>query len=203
MKYKIKMLFPVLMIVVCMFATTICITVVDSLPFSLFMIILLGIELHMLFRRPRILFEKRLNSNFVVIKYPCCRWKGIYQMPAKKFLADDCETNYRSLCVAMKDLFSHIESEHGYFRTITHGTVKRRLQKSAADGKLKILVCEPSYKKALKRIFVQAVNKKCSRCEKSGTCPHCLAAKKIRQFYYMEFYIPEHKRPEALPVIFD
>lgn len=200
MKYRIKMYSQLLVAMASLILTTVCSFFVQSIAVSMLTLFLLVIEILAITQRPKRLFQRQLNDNFMIVHFPGSRWNGIFQKPAAALPKSDCSFIYRNLCKFMIDAFSFIQHEHGYYRTITHDIVKRRLEKEAKNGNIAILTCEQAYRKDLSSIFHQAMQKICLGCEQSKTCPHLLAAKKKRQFYYIEFYIPDHERSEGLPV---
>lgn len=200
MKYRIKMYSQLLAALACLVLTIIYSIFVTSATLAILILFLLVIEILVITQRPKRLFQRQLNDNFMIVWFPGSKWRGIFQRPSPLFTKFDCGVAYRRMCRSMHDIFNFIQIEKGYFRTITHDTIKYRLEKEAKAGSIVILTCKPAYQKDLSGIFHQAMHKMCWGCEKSKTCPHRQATKKVRQFYYIEFYIPEHKRPEALPL---
>lgn len=200
MKYRIKMYSQLLVAMANLISTTVCSFFVQSIAASMLILFLLVIEILAITQRPKRLFQKQLNDHFMIVHFPGSRWHGIFQKPTAVLTKADCSSVYRNLCKSMIDIFSFIQHEHGYYRTITHDIVKRRLEKEAKAGNIVVLTCEPAYRKDLSSIFHQAMQKVCLGCGQSKTCHHLLAAKKKRQFYYIEFYIPEHERSEGLPL---
>ena len=200
MKYRIKMYSYLLVALTCLVLTTLCSLFVKSAIPSLLILFLLVVEMLVITQRPKRLFQKQLNDHFMIVHFPGSCWNGIFQKPTAVLTKADCSSVYRSLCKSMIDIFSFIQHEHGYYRTITHDIVKRRLEKEAKAGNIVVLTCEPAYQKNLSSIFHQAMQKICLECGQSKACHHLLAAKKKRQFYYIEFYIPEHERSERPPL---
>lgn len=201
MKYRIKMYSYLLATLACLVLTTLCSFFVKSSVLTLLILLLLIIEMLVVTQRPKRLFQKQLNDNFMIVKFPGSKWKEIFQHPSPLVPKFDCNYSYRRVCKSMHNIFVFIQQEQGYYRTITHDTIKHRLEKESKAGSIVILTCEPAYQKDLSDIFHQAMHKICWGCGKSKNCSHRLAAKKKRQFYYIEFYIPKHKRPEALPLV--
>lgn len=200
MKYRIKMYSQLLAALACLVLTIIYSFFVTSATLAILILFLLVIEILVITQRPKRLFQRQLNDNFMIVWFPGSKWRGIFQRPSPLIPKTDCHYSYRRVCNSMHSIFDFIQQEQGYFRTITHDTIIHRLEKEAKAGSIVILTCEPAYRKDLGSIFHQAMDKVCWNCGQSKTCPHLLAAKKVRQFYYIEFYIPEHKRPEALPL---
>lgn len=200
MKYKIRMYSFLLIDLACLVLTTVCSFFVKSAFLSMLILFLLLMEMLVATQRPKRLFQRQLNDNFMIVRFPGSRWYGIFQKPAAVLPKTDCSLIYRNLCKSMLGIFSFIQQEHGYYRTITHEIVIRRLEKEEKAGNLEILTCEPAYKKDLSNIFHQAMRGSCWGCNQSKICPHLLAAKKKRQFYYIEFHISKHERPEGLPL---
>lgn len=200
MKYRIKMYSQLLVAMASLILTTVCSFFVQSIAASMLILFLLVIEILAITQRPKRLFQRQLNNNFMIVHFPGSRWNGIFQKPTFVLTKADCSSVYRSLCKSMLNIFSFIQHEHGYYRTITHDIVKRRLEKEAKTGNIVILTCEHAYRKDLSSIFHQAMQKVCLGCGQSKACHHLLAAKKKRQFYYIEFYIPERERSEGLPI---
>lgn len=192
MKYRIKMYSQLLAAMASLLLTTVCSFFVQSIAVSMLILFLLVIEILAITQRPKRLFQRQLNDNFMIVHFPGSRWNGIFQKQDAVLLKVSCSFVYRNLCKSMIDVFSFIQHEHGYYRTITHDIFKRRLEKEAKAGNIVILTCEQAYRKDLSSIFHQAMKKICLGCGQTKTCPHLLAAKKKRQFYYIEFYIPEH-----------
>lgn len=199
MKYRIKIYSQLLTAMASLALTTLCSFFVQSALLSILILILLLVEMLVVTQRPKRLFQRQLNDNFMIVHYPGSKWNAIYQRPNPLVAPFDCHYSYRRVCKSMHSIFSCIRNEQGYFRTITHDTIIRRLEKEAKNDNLIILTCKLAYQKDLSSIFYQSMHKICGGCEKSRTCPHRLASKKKRPFYYIEFYIPEHERSEALP----
>lgn len=201
MKYKFKM-YSYLLITLAIFAlTSLCSLFIKSTIPSLLLLVLLVIELLVITQRPKKLFQKQLNENFMIVRFPGSKWGGIFQRPSSLETISECRLSYRRVCKSMQSIFQCIQNEHGYFRTITHETIMHRLEKEAKAGTIVILTCNLAYKNDLSKIFHQAMRERCRRCDQSKTCPQLLIAKKIRQFYYIEFYIPNCEQPEALPLV--
>jgi hypothetical protein len=155
---------------------------------------LLIVECMVLIRRPRSLFQKRLNDYFVIIHFPFCKWNQIYQFSAHRYRSikrgeKNCKMIFRSLTLQMKNMFSPSFFPTGYYRTITHDTVKARIEQWEKRGHLTILTCKPIYSKNLARIQETALHRNCRRCSHADRCQFRRYAMQPRQFYYIEFHV--------------
>lgn len=146
---------------------------------------------------PARLFVKRLNPYFIDIQYPFSRWNNIYQKPVKcslrksDFFKISCVDFYRQLSQQIIDMFSFINTETGFCRTITHETIINRIKQYEKSGKLQIITIKPVYKKNLVKIQDALLYNRCRGCPRKSNCRYRALSKKKRQFYYIEFYIPE------------
>lgn len=165
---------------------------------SMVLLILCFITLFASVHRPRVLYVKRLNPFFVIVHYPYCKWHSIYQMPFKrqrKFtVKQPCSRFYQGLSHQMVDMFSFIDTEHGFYRTITHQTIKDRIEAYQERGRLKILTCRPAYQKSLLKNQGSLLYHKCRKCPDADQCRFRRISKVTRQFYYIEFFVPTHEK---------
>lgn len=147
--------------------------------------------------RPRRLFTRRLNSFFAVVHYPLCKWHPIYEMPThkQKYVLSklSCKEYYKQLAHQMTDMFSFIDTEHGYYRTITHKTIADRILKYRDQGKLEIITFQPAYRKNLLKIQDSLLYHKCRKCSEASHCRYRSDSKIPRQFYYIEFHVPKSR----------
>lgn len=158
------------------------------------MLILIVVSLLFIIRQPRFLFEKRLNHFFVLFTYPFSKWNNIYQQPVKSMRFRNtgsaiCRNHYRSYTQEMVSAFDFIDREHGYYRTITHETLKDRLLHIQEQGKIEILACEPAYQRSLIHIQKYLFFNRCKKCSDAGQCYFRRLSDQPRQFYYIEFRI--------------
>lgn len=171
------------------------ILLISSLKIVLFLLcILLVVSVLYLFRQPRFLFEIRLNNLFVIRIYPFSKWKNIYQDPVKSMKFREtgltaCKSHYKLYVQELKSVFDFIDGGHGYYRTITHVTLKNRLEAMQEQGKIQILKCQPAYKQSLAHLQKKLLHKQCKKCPDSNRCQFRKKSKQKRQFYYIEFCI--------------
>ena len=156
---------------------------------SIAVLALLAIECMILTRHPQRIFQRRLNDYFVVIHYPFSKWRGIYQSPVRKHRIlksgkSTCKSDYHNLTRQMVGMFTPTCFPDGFYRTITHDTVKTRIERWEKSGYLKILACKPVYRKDLKHL-----QKDCKRCSDAGQCSFRRYVIQPRQFYYIEFQV--------------
>lgn len=158
---------------------------------SLILLILLILESLFVLRKPKSIFEHRLNDYFIIVRYPFCKWSFIFQQVNKKALESECKNIYRNLSREIIHIFNFVDSHHqrGYYRTITHTVIKDRLKRLERKQKLKILTCKPIYLKDFTKIKKSITNNNCKRCKGSAHCIWNKSAKELRQFYFVEFYI--------------
>lgn len=157
-------------------------------------LVLLIVECMILIRRPRRLFQRRLNDYFVVVHYPFCKWHQIYQLPAHRHHSikhgeQNCDAIFHSLKLQMKSMSSPSSFPAGYYRTITHDTMRGRIEHCEKLGYLTIPTCRPVYRKSLEQIQKTVLNKNCKRCPSAGLCYFRHYATQSRQFYYIEFQV--------------
>ena len=164
-----------------------------TLPECLACLLLLVLEFMFLIRRPRVLFERRLNDFFVVIHYPLMKWHKIYQSVTycccKQFRKENCDEIFHSLTQQMENMFAPTYFPNGYYRTITHETVAARITLLERDGYLTILNCKPIYSKSLIQTQKAFLRRNCKRCENAGHCHFQRFASKQKRFYYVEFQV--------------
>lgn len=146
--------------------------------------------------------KERINSIFISEKFPFSRWNNLFQLPEKNGLlttvgAVPCDTFYKSL---MKTIFqmSNELGQSGYYRTITHSSVKRILQHRVRQGKMKLIRCVPVYQRSFVHLQKQLLRNRCKGCPDNKDCPYYREAPRLRQFYYIEFQIPLEKEMEVI-----
>lgn len=168
--------------------------------YSILICLLIGAALFcMAAHRPSKFFVKRFGLFFIVAKYPLSKWHNIYQklisrsgmLHAVQWM--DCTILYRELSKQICEMFNYLDTEHGYYRTITHETIINRIKQSEEQGKIKILTLKPLYRRNMVKIQSALLYHKCRFCYGKGTCRFRAISKKKRQFYFIEFYIPERK----------
>lgn len=193
-KYKLKLYSPEIIWTVLAFVT-LFIFFASSIPvLSLLLLLIMTVEILILLRRPRKLFDLRLNDFFAVIHYPFSKWHAIFQAPAKEFRlqcagVNDCKALYRNLSRQMTGLFVLVDSGDGYYRMITHAIIKKRVERLETKEKLKILTCKPAYKQSLIKLQKAILHSSCKKCPDASNCRFRIISTKPRQFYYIEFYV--------------
>lgn len=138
--------------------------------------------------------KTRINSMFITEKHFFSKWNDIFQLPDKKCTlkivgAVPCDTFYKSLMKAMYQMSNEL-GQPGYYRTITHSSVKRILQHRARQDKIKLIKCVPAYQRSFVHLQKQLLRNRCKGCPDNKDCPYYQDAPRSRQFYYIEFQIP-------------
>lgn len=178
----------------CYFSTT--------LPDCFVCLLLLVLEFLFLIRRPRLLFQRRLNDFFVVIHYPLMKWHQIYQSLTrcccKQLRKENCDEIFRSLTQQMENMFAPKYFPNGYYRTITHETVVARITLLERDGYLTILNCKPICSKSLIQTQKAFLRRNCKRCDNADHCHFNWFALQRKQFYYIEFQV-HFQQPYSRP----
>ena len=131
---------------------------------------------------------------FVIFTNPFSKWKNIYQRPIKSMRYHEtgltvCKQHYKSYAREMTSAFDFIESEHGYYRTITHEVLKDRLLQMQNKDKIQILTCESAYQSSLSHIQKDLFFDRCKKCPDAESCRYRQISTQPRQFYYIEFRV--------------
>lgn len=179
----------------CMMFTFCFLWVTTTTLAALLILVLLVIEAPAVLRIPKKVFQKRLNSYFIVISYPFYKWNSIFQSAGNKYRlrstgAEPCKKFYLNLSRQIVEMFIPSNWEHGYYRTITHPVIKIHLERLQTEGKLQIIKCEPAYFKDMTHIQKSLLHNRCKHCKDAAYCRFRNSAKVSRQFYYIDFYIP-------------
>jgi hypothetical protein len=185
-----------IMAMACMMVTFCSLWIATTTFASLLILVLLVIEALAVLRIPKKVFQKRLNSYFIVIRCPFYKWNIIFQSAGNKDRlrstgADPCKNFYHDLSRQIVEMFIPSNWEHGYYRTITHPIIKNHLERLQSKGNLQIITCEAAYHKDMANIQKSLLHNRCKSCKDVACCPYRNATKKIRQFYYIEFYVPK------------
>jgi len=185
----------VAIVLFCLFASSSNVVAAYALLAACFILLFAAIH------RPRKFYARRLNPFFAVVHYPFCKWHQIYEMPTRKqkraLLKSSCKQYYGQLARQMTDMFSFINTEHGYYRAITHQTVADRILKYRDQGQLEIITFHPAYRKNLLKIQDSLLYHKCRKCSDATHCRYRRNSKIPRQFFYIEFYVLNHKEDHA------
>lgn len=128
----------------------------------------------------------RLDRIFTVICFPWSKYKIIYQKPDKRFTKNaSCEEIALQL----------IESTHavqlllktGWYRTITHDTVLKRIKKGLQAESLTYI---PLNTRNLINVQRNLFANRCKKCTEAEQCFYRRSAYIKRTFYFVEFYKP-------------
>lgn len=109
-----------------------------------------------------------------------------------KLKGKNCHEIFRSLSQQMKNMFSPESFPNGYYRTITHETVVKRLALLGKNGFVSILTCKPVYSKDLAVTQKNILQRSCKRCGRGIHCLFRRIALRDKQFYYIEFQVHIH-----------
>lgn len=162
---------------------------IDKSLLSIVLLVLLILESLFVLRKPKYIFEHRLNDFFIILRYPFYKWNFIFQQVKRKTFGTDCKSTYHNLSHEIINMFSSVDFKHGYYRTITHTVIKDRLGRLERKEKLKIITCKPVYLKDFTKIRKFIIHKNCKSCKGSQHCIWNKSSIKPRQFYFVEFYI--------------
>lgn len=193
-KYKIKMYAPEFVPLIVLIPILICFYSTTSQVVAWIMILLLILDFFVALKKPKHFYVKRLNNYFVVFYYPVTKWRGIYQKAEIKQRihssgVKECRMLFKDLSDNMISMFDYLDKEQGYYRTITHDTLKDRLFDMQAKGKIHILTCQPAYEHNLIKIQRKLFHNKCRKCSFVHDCKFWKLAKEKRVFYFIEFQI--------------
>lgn len=185
-----------------MYFLTLCLFITVALlyctttPFTASVVLIAMLcEMLAVMRWPKALFEKRLNDFFIVIHYPFCKWNRIFESSNKEGHLQttgfsNCREFYRVFSSKLLSVYDFIDTEHGYYRMITHLVIINHLKKYDKDSKIQILTCQPAYQNDLVHIQKSLFFNRCKKCRDADRCKFKKMSAQPRQFYYIEFYIP-------------
>lgn len=193
MKYKFKMILPAIGFAVgstiLLLASLFCTKVLTAAICFIMGIILYMPAVHF----PHRLFRIRLNDYFVIIRYPCTKWQGVYQLPKKntyKLGPNRCPRKLRDLSRQMTRMFSSAYFSTGaFYHMTTHQAIINRLLRLKEKGMVKILACQQIGQYSLKKEQQKILGSSCRCCSDRKVCRWHQEAVKNRQFYYIEFQV--------------
>lgn len=139
--------------------------------------LLIAVAEHLTYKGIPVPWAKRLTPNFLSVRDMFGCWR-IFQIPVP---ITDCKAYLRELLEDQRRLPAALSV--GSYRTLTHDTILKRLQKM---DNVELLSVKPAYSSPLSSTINNATKRRCAHC--SDACPF-RGLNKPRQFYEVRFQI--------------